>query len=56
MKVQLSIRVGVMLTARQRPTLIPAAPTAGLRAATTFPAGLTLPGGYTYVLPNNDPV
>ncbi|UJR14191.1 hypothetical protein I4U23_001184 [Adineta vaga] len=38
---------GVMLNARQRPTLIPSTQTTGLRAATTFTTGLTLPGGYT---------
>ncbi|CAF3908710.1 unnamed protein product [Rotaria sp. Silwood2] len=37
----------VMINARQRPTLIPATSTAGLRTATAFTTGLTLPGGYT---------
>jgi hypothetical protein len=34
-----------MMNTRQRPTLIQAA-----RAATAFTTGLTLPGGYTYVV------
>lgn len=32
---------------RPRPTLVSTAQTAGLRAATAFTTGLTLPGGYT---------
>jgi hypothetical protein len=35
------------MTTRQRPTYIPATQAAGLRAATTFTTGFSLPGGYT---------
>jgi len=35
------------MNTRQRPTLIPATQTAGLRTGTAFTTGLTLPGGYT---------
>lgn len=37
--------IGIAINPRQRPTLIQAT-----RAATAFATGLTLPGGYTYVL------
>ncbi|CAF0738050.1 unnamed protein product [Adineta ricciae] len=43
----LTNQFGVMLNARQRPTLIPTAQAAGLRAAAAFTTGLALPGGYT---------
>lgn len=39
--------IDVMLNARQRPTLIPATQTAGLRATAAFTTGLALPNGYT---------
>jgi hypothetical protein len=39
--------LGVMMNARQRPTLIQATQATGLRATTAFTTGLTLPGGYT---------
>lgn len=37
--------IGLMMNARQRPTLIQAT-----RAATAFTTGLALPSGYTYVI------
>ena len=46
-EILLCLRLGVMLNARQRPTLIPTAQAAGLRAAAAFTTGLALPGGYT---------
>ena len=44
-----SIHSGVMMGARQRPTLISATQAAGFRTATAFTTGLTVPGGYTSV-------
>ncbi len=46
-KKQILFDLGVMLNARQRPTLISASQAAGLRATTAFTTGLTLSGGYT---------
>lgn len=41
--------LGLMINARQRPTLITATPPTALRPApTAFATGLALPSGYTY--------